>query len=69
MDEDPKRPSKERSAWLWLLIIPFIAVLWVPFYNSVEPMWDGIPFFYWYQLLWVLIAAAITAVVYFMTEP
>ena len=69
MDEDPKRPSKEGSAWLWLLIIPFIAVLWVPFYNSVEPMWEGIPFFYWYQLLWVLIAAAITAVVYFMTEP
>jgi Protein of unknown function (DUF3311) len=28
----------------------------------------GIPFFYWYQLLWVLIAAAITGFVYFMTE-
>ena len=28
----------------------------------------GIPFFYWYQLLWVLIGAALTALVYFMTE-
>ncbi len=28
----------------------------------------GIPFFYWYQLLWVLIGAALTAIVYFMTE-
>jgi Protein of unknown function (DUF3311) len=28
----------------------------------------GIPFFYWYQLLWVLLGAALTAIVYFMTE-
>ena len=28
----------------------------------------GIPFFYWYQLLWVVIGAAITGCVYFITE-
>jgi hypothetical protein len=26
------------------------------------------PFFYWYQLLWVIIGAALTAIVYFATE-
>ncbi|HXT81484.1 MAG TPA: DUF3311 domain-containing protein [Acetobacteraceae bacterium] len=47
-----------------LLLVPFIAVLWVSSYNSTDPMIAGIPFFYWYQLLWVLIGAAIAALVY-----
>jgi hypothetical protein len=36
----------------------------VPFYNSVEPTWSGVPFFYWYQLLWIVLGAAILAFVY-----
>jgi hypothetical protein len=36
-----------------LLLLPYIAVLWVPFYNRAEPALAGIPFFYWYQLLWI----------------
>ena len=61
---------KVRSAWSWwyLLFVLQLAVLWPPFYNSVEPSWGGIPFFYWYQMLWVIIAAVINAVVYFATE-
>ncbi|KQR90049.1 hypothetical protein ASG35_02175 [Burkholderia sp. Leaf177] len=55
--------------WLWLLILPWIAVVWVPFYNKIEPVLWGFPFFYWYQLLWVLISAVITAVVYRKTKP
>jgi hypothetical protein len=47
-----------------LLLIPFVAVLWVPFYNSVEPSVGGIPFFYWYQLLWIVLGAVIIAIVY-----
>jgi hypothetical protein len=49
-------------------VIQFIAVLWPPFHNSIEPSWAGIPFFYWYQLLWVIIGAILTAIVYFATE-
>jgi Protein of unknown function (DUF3311) len=57
----PARPV----AWArLLLLIPFIAVLWVPLYNRMEPAWIGIPFFYWYQLLWVILGAAIIAIVY-----
>jgi hypothetical protein len=47
-----------------LLLLPFIAILWVPFYNSVDPMLFGIPFFYWYQLLWILLSAVVTILVY-----
>jgi hypothetical protein len=42
--------------------------LWVPFYNSVEPSFAGIPFFYWFQLALVFASAAVTAVVYLATE-
>ena len=56
------------SWWYLLFIIQFVAVLWPPFYNQAEPSWIGIPFFYWYQLLWVLIGAVLTAIVYFATE-
>jgi uncharacterized RDD family membrane protein YckC len=45
-----------------------VFVLWPPLFNRVEPSFSGIPFFYWYQLLWVIIGAVLTAVVYFATE-
>jgi hypothetical protein len=61
----PRSEKKGRSWLLLLLLIPFIAMLWPPFYNFREPALFGIPFFYWFQLLWVLITAIITAFVYF----
>ncbi len=60
-----------RHGWSWwylLLLIQFVAALWVPSYNAAEPYFIGVPFFYWYQLLLVLIGAVLTAVVYFATE-
>jgi hypothetical protein len=45
-----------------------VPALWVPFYNSAEPSWIGLPFFYWFQLALVFICAAVTAIVYFITE-
>ena len=63
---DAKRASRH---WLWLLVVPWIAMIWVPSYNKVDPQVAGFPFFYWYQLLWVLISAVITGVVYFKTKP
>jgi hypothetical protein len=63
--------SKKGRAWSWwylLLLVQFVAMLWPPFYNRVEPYWVGLPFFYWYQLLWIIIGAALTGIVYFATE-
>ena len=55
--------------WHWarvLLIIPFVAVLWVPFYNRTEPTLWGFPFFYWYQLLWIILSVLIIGLVYLL---
>lgn len=57
---------KSRSWLLILLIIPFIAMLWPPFYNFTAPEFIGIPFFYWFQLLWIIITAILTAVLYLL---
>jgi hypothetical protein len=56
------------SWWYLLLLVQFVAALWVPFYNSLEPVFMGIPFFYWFQLVLVFIGAGLTAIVYFATE-
>ena len=61
-------PARTSNHWLWLLLIPCIAVVWVPFYNKVEPVLWGFPFFYWYQLAWVLGSAMITGFVYLKTK-
>ena len=63
------QPSS-RSDWSWwylLFLVEYAAVLWPPFYHSVDPELGGIPFFYWYQLAWVVIGAVLTAIVYLAT--
>ena len=63
--------AAHRSGWSWwdlLFIIQFVAVLWPPFYNQAAPEFIGIPFFYCYQLLWVIIGAILTGIVYFVTD-
>jgi uncharacterized RDD family membrane protein YckC len=67
----PDRAEEARSSrqwWYLLLVVPFIAILWVPFYASGTPELFGFPFFYWYQFLWILISALLTTVVYFATR-
>ena len=66
----PEQVSRRRRPrWTNLLLIaPYVALLWVPFYNSIEPRVAGIPFFYWYQTLWILVSAALTYIVYLTGE-
>jgi|ERR1700678_1911062 uncharacterized protein DUF3311 len=66
MDNKKRKPGN--NWWYLLLLVQFLGTLWVSFYNRVEPVWAGIPFFYWYQMLMVFIGAGITAIVYFATE-
>ena len=62
-----KRAAGLIAYWPRLLfIIPVGLVMWVPFYNRTEPSLGGVPFFYWYQLAWVLIGAALVLVVYLL---
>ncbi|MGY1815645.1 DUF3311 domain-containing protein [Blastococcus sp. SYSU D00820] len=58
----------DRSPWNWLLLVPIVAVLVVPLYNSVEPTLFGWPLFYWLQLAFVALGVATTALVYRMTR-
>ncbi|MBO8200915.1 DUF3311 domain-containing protein [Streptomyces smyrnaeus] len=46
------------------LVAPFVAMLWVGSYAKTDPALMGIPFFYWYQLLWVPISAVLTMIAY-----
>ncbi|MDO0925784.1 DUF3311 domain-containing protein [Streptomyces sp. TG1A-8] len=46
------------------LVAPFVAMLWVGSYAKTGPGFIGIPFFYWYQMLWVLISTALTMLAY-----
>lgn len=59
------RPAR----WLRLLVyasflIGGLVSLWVPLYNRVEPSIGGIPFFYWFQIVWIVVVALATAVAY-----
>ena len=54
--------SRRRLHYL-ILLLPLI-LLWVPFYNRVEPAIFGIPFFYWYQMAWIPLAVVLTAIVW-----
>ncbi|MER5528317.1 DUF3311 domain-containing protein [Streptomyces sp. NPDC002677] len=46
------------------LVAPFVAMLWVGSYAKTDPTFIGIPFFYWYQMLWVLISTVLTITAY-----
>ena len=59
------RPERRRASWaLILLIVPFIVLLWPPFYNFDQPEFLSLPFFYWFQLFWIVLTAILTAVLY-----
>ncbi len=47
-----------------VLLAAFVALLWVPTYAHLTPALGGIPFFYWYSLLWLVLNAACQAVAY-----
>lgn len=47
-----------------LLLLPFIGLLWLPFYNKAEPELWGFPFFYWYQFIWVFVTSILIWIVY-----
>jgi hypothetical protein len=44
-----------------LLLVGIIAPLLVSTYDQLEPRLFGFPFFYWYQLIWVFLAAGLCA--------
>jgi hypothetical protein len=55
------------NPWNLVLLIPFIVLL-TPIYNRESPTLFGMPFFYWFQFLVILLGVACTITVYRMTR-
>ncbi len=65
MSTPPTPPARGRGRWaLALLVIPYVALLIPGWYAHASPRLSGIPFFIWYQFLWVILGVAVTSVVY-----
>lgn len=55
------------SPWNLLLLVPLLMLV-TAWYNKRTPELFGLPFFYWFQFVWVFIGVACVAVVYVMTR-
>jgi hypothetical protein len=47
-----------------LLLVTMVALLAVPTYSHLTPTLDGVPFFYWYTLMWLIINAILQIVAF-----
>ena len=59
---------RSRSAWQWILLLPLFGLLFPSLYSRATPELFGFPFFYWYQIAWILITGLLTAIAYFANE-
>jgi Protein of unknown function (DUF3311) len=64
-----RRGQGARLGWYWLLVVPYVAMLWAPSFNKLVPSLGGVPFFYWYQFVWIALTAAIVGIVYALAHP
>lgn len=47
-----------------LVALPIVALLLVSTYAHADPQLFGFPFFFWYQFLWVFLAAGCTSLAF-----
>jgi hypothetical protein len=57
-------PGARETRWTWLLLIPLVGTLIPPIYNTNDPELFGVPFFYWYQMVWIPVSVLVTVLVY-----
>jgi hypothetical protein len=50
------------------LLIPIVALLWVGSYAHEDPKLGGVPFFFWYQFLWVFLTSGLTITAYKLVD-
>jgi hypothetical protein len=51
-----------------ILLVAIVVPLLVPTYDQIDPRLFGFPFFYWYQLAWVFLAAGLVAVSFLLLK-
>jgi len=60
----PSEPPPRRwNPWNLLLLVPLLMLI-TPWYNFDGPRVFGLPFFYWYQFLFVPVGVVCVGVVY-----
>jgi uncharacterized membrane protein YhdT len=57
--------SQKSRRWYLLLVLPYVALLLPGLYARMRPEMHGVPFFYWYQMSWIVLTALLTGIVYF----
>ncbi len=66
---DPRwRPTPTKVVVAGLLLAGIVLPLLVGTYDKIEPRLFGFPFFYWYQLMWVFLAAAICGLSFWLLK-
>jgi hypothetical protein len=60
--------KSRRAHWNWLLLLPALALMFPSTYAKANPELFGFPFFYWYQIGWIVLTSVITGVVYLATK-
>ncbi len=61
-------PKSRRAYWNCLLVLPAAGLMFPGVYAKADPALFGFPFFYWYQILWVVLTSVITGIVYLATR-
>jgi hypothetical protein len=64
---DERRSGLRFNAWNLLLLVPLLMLI-TPWFNSDSPRLIGLPFFYWFQFLFVVVGVACVWIVYAMTR-
>jgi len=55
------------SPWNLVLLVPLLMLV-TPWFNVDKPRFLGMPFFYWFQFVWVIVGVISVAIVYVMTK-
>lgn len=63
-DRSTAARASARRGWYLLLVVPLVGTLIPAIYNTRDPEFIGIPFFYWYQMVWVPLSVICTIIVY-----
>jgi hypothetical protein len=61
----PARPGPYIIAGI-LLATAIVVPLFVPAYSVDEPRLAGMPFFYWYQMMWIPVTAGLVGISYWL---
>jgi hypothetical protein len=59
-----KKSAAQKGFITFLLALPYVFLCFPKMYNRATPALLGFPFFYWYQLAWVIVTSALLWIVY-----